>query len=328
MIGDGTLGIFDASHADDPTVASRVWRSYSVVDVSPIYGWGAVSTRVGVSDDRGLTFADRGLVNQAEDLDSGFGHNFETSTLVRDASAPSAERWKLVYFHVFNNQAAPGDSWKRYDGTLAWIGMRAAPAPEGPWGPEVKLLAPTINNPQIGGLPRFTSDALMVTEPGAMPDQAGVWLAYQAMIGTAESQIRLLHLSANGQVKLECGSFFTPNDLSLLRVFNASLASMVYMAAPFLFNRNGKSYLGVTPVDANHAYLGVAIFQIAAMNPVRLVKSMGIVPKLVKFLPPVTGFGGAGAYSGQSTGSGIVMSRFSVAQSPMFQLVNTSVQVP
>ena len=329
MIGDGELCVFDASHADDPSLASRVWRSYSVVDVSPAYGWGAISTRIGVSDDYGMTFSDRGLVNPAEDLDGGFGQNHEVSTLVRDPTAPEAERWKLIWFHVFNNQAAPGDSWKRYDLSLAWLGMRAAPSPEGPWGPEVKLLAGSLANPSVGGQPRFWTDALVPTEPGAMPDQAGFWLAYQAMTGAAESQVRLLHLSANAQVKLECGSFFTANDLAMLRLFNRStMGSLAYMAAPFLFNRAGTTYLGVTPADAAHNYLGIAVFQVQGMNPARLVKTMGIVPKVVKFLPPITAFAGAGAYSGKSTGSGIVMGRFSLSQSPMFQLANTGIQVP
>lgn len=327
MIGDGQLGIFDASHADDPSVAARVWRSYSVVDVSPAYGWGAISTRISVSNDAGVTFQPLdGVVNIAADLDNGLGVNYEVPTLVRDPSAPEAERWKLVYVVAFYNTAVLGG----YDPGLYWIGMRAAPNPAGPWGPETKLLAGAMFNPTVQPAPiHRDTTALMVTEPGCLPDQLGFWMSYQAMTGATTSEIRCVRFTANAATMAPCGSFVSANDLAMLRIFQPAIfADCAYLAAPFMFSRSGKTYLGVTPASANHAYRGTVVFQVQDTSRARLVKTMGIYPRVVRFIPPAQPHSGAGAYSGNSVGCGIVVSDFSPTQAPMFQLHATRVQVP
>lgn len=329
MIGDGVLGSFDPSHQDDPDLPCRVWRAHSVVDVSPAYGLGAISTRMAVSDDCGKTFVDVGLVNPSEDLPNGFASNHEVPSLVYcpGDTAP----WKLVTFHVFNSMEKPGDSLKRHDLSLAWIGLRSATSPLGPWGVEMKLMAGSLNNPSVGGPARFVSDALVVSEPALLACPGGFWMAYQANTGpnASDMQLRLCKITGSMTVKTESGAFFSAGDLFWLKVAYQraypALASAVAFTAPCLFEKGDSTWLIATPVDSAYRYLGLCVFRVASLDQARLEKTI-FWPKLYNFIG--TGeFCGAGAYSAHSTGSGVCLSNLSLAQSPMFQIVNTGVQI-
>lgn len=330
MIGDGALGVFDASHCDDPNNPSVVWRACSVVDLSPTYGWGAISTRVAVSQDRAASFLDQGLVNPSVDLPEGLAVVNEVPSLFYDASEPPASRWKMVFMVVHNSQQAQGDSWKQFDYSKSWFALRSAPRPSGPWSPAIKLLAGSLHDDSFGGPPRFETDSLIVSEPGALGDAGGFWLAYQAPLGGSpgNSQVRMSRYLLGGQVRQECGSFFSASDVILLRLFHSPLRSMSYFAAPNLVRRNGRFFLMVTPADESNNYLGTAVFEIADPYAARLTRAWYGVPKLLKWIAAPTSFGGAGAYSANSTRSGVVVSCFSLSQSPPFQLWNTGVQIP
>jgi hypothetical protein len=141
--GGGALGIFDPSFAQE-TGSSRLWMSYSAVDVSQFYVpsvYWAVSTRLAFSDDSGATWQDAGVVV------SPFGEHSvgpltvtspvppipassdgiwqsETSTLIYDLGAPAAERWKVFYMQYLH--AAGFSHFLDYN----WIAMRAAATPQ------------------------------------------------------------------------------------------------------------------------------------------------------------------------------------------------------
>lgn len=329
MIGDGALGQFDPAHCDDPVLPCRVWRAHSVVDVSPAYGLGAISTRMAVSDDYGAAFTDVGLVNASEDLPDGLASNHEVPSLAYCAGETLP--WKLVTFHVHNNMAMPGDSLKRHDYSLAWIGLREAQTPLGPWSPEAILLAGSIYNAtRKRGYARFESDALVVSEPALLACQGGFWMAYQANVSgnAADMQLRLCKITNGLAVKEDKGVFFSASDIFWLRAAYGGafplLNAAVAMTAPCLFTKNGATWLLATPIDANYRYLGIAIFKVASLEQARLERRLWW-PKLYAFIG--TGdFCGAGAYSARSTGSGICLSNLSLAQSPMFQIVNTGLQ--
>ena len=325
MIGDGALGVFDACHADDPVVPARVWRSYSAIDRSG-YGYGAVSTRIGASIDAGATFDGGYLVNPSLDLQDGFSINYEVPALVYDSSASADERWKLIYWTVFNNPASTGDAWKRYDMTLSWLGMRSASSPMGPWSEPIKLMAGAIGNPAVGGAPRFVSDALVVAEPGPLPVSDGFYMAYQANTGpnAGDVRVRLCKLTANATVKQDCGEFFIATALASMRTFVPELRGMAALTAPCLFRKRGKTYLMVTPIDEAYNYRGLVVFEVADIATARLVKWFGVVPKVVKYLAAPTAFGGAGAYS-EGTAE-IVMG--SVSPQMQFSLFNTGARIP
>lgn len=357
-LGDGALGFFDASHADDPAVSGRVWRAYSAVDVFPTYGWGAVSTRVARSDNNATSFTDVGLLNVATELGGGFAYNHEVPTLVYDVSASASRRWKLIWLVAFNNQAVPGDAWAQYDWTLSWFAMAAAPSPDGAWSIGETFLSGTLHNHSVGGTPRFSSPAALASEPAAFPTSDGFWLAYQAtevVIGT--SSIRLLKIVSDATIAVDHGVLLDATDLALLARASPSLFSnAAYFAAPFFFSKAGKLYLGVTPASASHLYLGVAIFELQPIlhglsagrlpprrrvgKALRVVRSravtrterlFGMTPRLVKSFTPATFHSGAGAYSERSTGSGVVTSDLSLQGSPPvfhFALTATQVQAP
>lgn len=331
-IGDGALGFFDPSHCDDPSVAGRIWRSYSAVDVSPTYGLGLISTRMARSDNYGASWVDVGLVNQAFDIEGGFMSNFEVSSLAYVEG--DAEPWKLVYYHAFQNMAIGSDPWVRYDPTLSWIAIRSATSPDGSWGVETKLMSGTNNNHDVGGAPAFESDALIVSEPGILACPGGFWLAYQANVsGNAyDMEVRLCKITSAATVKADKPRLLTPQEIFWIpSVYGGTypiLKTAVALTAPALFEKGGETYMIATPVNAAYTYLGIAVFKIHDLESARVARTTGW-PTLLAFIPAGDGeFMGAGAYSANSTSTGLVKSVLSVSQSPIFQIQNTSVQVP
>jgi len=136
--GGGSRGVFDPSVTED-LATGRLWMSYSSFDVSSHSRWG-IGLGIAYSDD-GETWHDVGAVQKfadvtvgpfaateageiAVDAQSRGTWQNETSTLVYDKDAPSAQRWKLFW-----HQSLWVDDQPRY-ASYGWIALKMADTPE------------------------------------------------------------------------------------------------------------------------------------------------------------------------------------------------------
>jgi hypothetical protein len=342
-VGSGALGVFDPSHEDDPIYPQRVWRSYSVVDISPLWKNGVVSTRVAYSDNNGKSFTDLALVNPSTELPyQGLSWAHEVSSLLYEPADPNSyTRWKLIWEKHLVNKNQPGD---QRDFRYSWIAMKAGINPAAMLTSEMKLLAGNLydpNNSLSPGQPAFAlpaslSDCAVLTEPSTMATTDGFYMTFNcAKLQASETRFPLVKFRrVPGTVSLTLetkGNILTATDAIYFRALYASvhpdLRNVVSFSAPDIFEKNGIVYLIISPTDINHNYLGCAVFQLTSLEPAA-VKRLGPFPEMIKYIPGNAGtFRGACTYSKNSTGSGVVLSQYENTGAP-FGLVNTLVQVP
>src|SRR3990170_78393 len=192
--GVGAHGVFDPSLEPD---GDRLWMSYSAVEAPKMPACAAtgrstierVETRLAWSEDGGRTWKDAGRVNAAEDVclpepaRLGTWVN-EVSTLVRDETAPKAERWKLIWHrYLWVNDSNQMN--RRFD--QSWIAVRSAATPgKLAAAPARKLFVGMAYDPRhdASGKPaaRLTdlhadlADCAVATEPGALSTPDGLYV--------------------------------------------------------------------------------------------------------------------------------------------------------
>lgn len=136
--GGGSRGMFDPSVTQDPAT-KQLWMSYSAFEAST-HSRSAIGLRIAHSDD-GKSWHDAGAVQKAADVivgplqasdagelavdanTRGTWQN-ETSTLVYDAAAPSAQRWKLFWHQTLWANDIPRHA------SYSWIALKMAETPE------------------------------------------------------------------------------------------------------------------------------------------------------------------------------------------------------
>jgi hypothetical protein len=301
--GVSVSGIFDPSIADTAP-DERAWMSYSAVDPSPLWpekDTRTITTRLAYSDDHGASWKDAGLkVNDiTEDpaaTKPGSWIN-EVSSLVFDPKAQPPERWKLFWHHYLRM----GEDGKFEHG---WIGYKSAATPEGlRTAKEVKLfgakgynsdnndVASAMRSP-VGGPPlvevhKLHSDlsmCLVLTEPGGMVTESGIYMSLSCLEPRIKNPLGLLAIGLfgveNRTILLKCDSPCHPEASgawhyvsTLLTRADAESSSFDGYSAPDLYMENGKAWLIASltsdkPVKGS--YNGCHVFRIIDLETGKL----------------------------------------------------------
>ena len=344
--GVGTGGVFDPSMTRDPAT-SKLWMSYSAVNKSGQFSTIntiAPHTRLAFSIDNGETWTDAGAVNQISDValplappnNAGTWVN-EVSTLMYDPSAPSAQRWKLMW-NTFLKIGGVG----RFE--HSWLAIKMAATPEQlATAPAVKLFtsylydignssAATPTKPPIATGPAIQLDTTvvqldhcLVSEPSLLATPAKLYLALQCE-----------HFASNTQddrevVLLSCASPCTMTDPSqwtfVSRVFDKAKSAALDpanagFAAPALVTTDHGTFLLVTPTrEPGTLYRGCWGFEIANLDTGTLV---GVPTVVVSLDGTPDKFNGACAYLGGAA-SGILRSEYTGEPDNEFQIYMTRV---
>jgi hypothetical protein len=208
-------GIYDPDLEVEPD-GGALWMAYSGVDGPP--GSGLVSTHLARSLDRGLTWCELGVVNQATrlvaaELPPGVaadgGHwNHETPAISYDPAAPASERWRLLWHRYLYANLPDGGDGRLFE--YGWVAERAAASAEAlASAPEHKLLStiayhvtPAIegwNNAAPGGLPRQNLSSqlpcLGAAEPSLLARGGRLFLALFCFSSATQQDIVLLELN-------------------------------------------------------------------------------------------------------------------------------------
>jgi hypothetical protein len=351
--GIAGLGRFDPKHEDDPSVANKVWRVSSVLDVdnlsnphiTPFNGWWMVSSGISSSADNGTTWSADTMVNLAEARRDGYLKNHEVPCLVYDAGdADANRRWKLVWMVMYMRKTLGPTDYR--DPALSWISMKTAPAPTGPWSAEIRLLAGTsysASNTVDPGSVLFTeSGGTVVSEPGTCAHPtSGFYMVYTvaAGVGPANDLVKLCRIHHNGTA-------WTKTDLGqpVTMATDAAWFRAIGGAAPASFPdwddtagitacdivKVGATYhLIMTPQTSGYAYRGFATCAFTNIDTASLTRSSGNMTFGVSLNVAGPYHHGAATYSSKSTGSGIVISLLNPATAPtVFNVTNTAVPIP
>jgi hypothetical protein len=351
--GAGGLGIFDPSLSQDPGTG-RLWMSYSSVDTSSYYVsslyWG-VSIRLAFSDNNGVSWQDAGVVvapnfetlvgpmteahPTGEILANSQGiWQSETSSLVYDPSAPTAERWKLIWHQYLNANLTS------YFVDYGWIAMRMAATPlELGTATSVKLFggvglqpdniisgspvfspiggAPTIQlnvdiTQSLGGANLAELNLCIFVEPGLHATNSAVYMAiYCADAATVPITEYVVYFRCNSPCNMTTaasweylGRMLTPTDAQ------AATGDHHYQA-PALVVKNAITYLVVTPVDTTSGdrYNGCRVYELTDINSNQLLRNNGDLVEIGRIEGDVGSHNGAcGAYAGLN--GGILLSQF------------------
>jgi hypothetical protein len=355
--GVGALGIFDPSISEDPATG-RLWMSYSEVSVSANSSWG-VGLRLAFSDD-GQTWQDAGAIQPFTDVtvgpltvtspepaipasSPGTWQN-ETSTLVYDANAAPAERWKLFWHQVLwaNNNI--------YFASYSWVAMKAAATPLGlATAASVKLFsgylvksdgntttAPAFS--PIGGPAQIALDTkhaelsnCVFAEPGLLSNSAGLHLALdcQYLGPTVQPYTTLLRCANPG-----CTTTASASWNYIGRITSPSDAQMIDakykgLSAPALTQKAGTYYLVTTPVDATgDRYDGCRVYRFTDLATGALQRSAGTLVTVQQVAGLAGSHHGACAYH-ERLQRGIVYSQLVAADAPtIFQMFQSGMDIP
>ena len=367
--GAGNLGIFDPSVTGDPGT-NHLWMSYSSVDTSihyvPSLYW-AVSIRLAFSDDNGASWQDSGVV-VAPKVENFVGPmplatpgivaaskgiwQSETSSLLYDPLAPLTERWKLIWFQYLNAELIS------YFADYSWIAMKMAASPQ-----ELETAVPVklfggaglqSNNSTtslpvlspIAGVPAIQLNALtqaagganladlnlcVFAEPGLHATNTAIYLAiFCADASTAPITEYLVYFRCSRPCSMTTatsweylGRLLTPADA-------VASTGDDHFQAPALVEKNGRTYLLVTPVDTTVAnrYDGCRVYEFVDVDTNQLRRSGGDLVEVAR-VDGETGThnGACSAYSGLD--GGLLLSQFEVsAPTETFNLYKSQVELP
>ncbi len=340
----------------------------SIYYVSSLY-W-AVSVRLAFSDDNGISWQDAGVVaaprvetllgplTEADPVasipaDSQGIWQSETSSLMYDPSAPLAERWKLIWFQYLNANLTS------FFADYSWIAMKAAPTPMAlATATPVKLFggvglqpdssitgapvfSPTGGSPAIqlntdltqapGGADLAELNLCVFAEPGLHVTNNAVYLAiFCADAATMPITEYLVYFRCNSPCDMTSaasweylGRLLTPADAQ------AATGDDHYQA-PALVEKNGNTYLIVTPVDttSGNRYNGCRVYEFSDVNTNQLRRNNGQLVEVARIDgDDGTHNGACAAYSGLL--GGVLLSQFeATATVETFNIYKSQVLLP
>ena len=278
----------------------------------------------------------------------------ETSTLIYDPNALPNEQWKLIWFQYLNANLVD------YFSDYSWIAMKMAATPEGlelatavklfggfALQPESEITAtaalPHIANPPaihldadltktVGGAALAELSACVFAEPGLHATSSAIYMTiFCADISAAPAVTEYL-------VYFRC---LSPCDMTdplsweyvgrLLSPTDAQAATGDdHFQAPALVEKNGKTYLIVTPVDTALLlpYDGCRVYQFTDVNSNALVRSGGQLVEMGSIDGDANTQNGACAeWSGLN--GGILLSQFDPTTTPeTFRIFKSQVSLP
>jgi hypothetical protein len=341
-------GMFDPA----PTVdgANTLWMSFSIVEPSPVDAvLSHVSTRVARSDDGGLSWQDTGVPPNSTSTfqvpndttpDPGDTLNatwqYEVSHLIYDPDDTNPDRrWKILW-HRFLGVDINGTRVSVLE--HGWIGMKTAPAPDGPWSAERKLFVGTLYNSVNDatlGPPEFDLPALFpgndnmglcaaFSEPGVLVKTDGIYISMLCGAGAAGKTVLLRcdHALANCDY---LGDFLLNSEAAQ---FENAGQDFEGFSASEMFTVGNTDYLMVTPnTPSQDLYRGCLVFEINDLASAMLRRQGGAPVLLDRIEGEAGSFRGACGYHPALTASGVLLSQFTTSV-PNFHIMATGVQLP
>jgi len=229
----------------------------------------------------------------------------ETSSLLYDPSAPVAERWKLIWHQYLNANLTS------FFADYAWIAMKSASTPSGlAVATPIKLFggaglqadnsisgspvfspiagAPVIQlstdlTKSIAGTDLSELNLCIFAEPGLHATTLAVYMAiYCADASTVASTGKVTEYIVYFRCNSPCNMSNATSWEYLGRLLTPSDAQTAtgdhHYQAPALVEKNGKTYLIVTPVDntlSTERYNGCRVYELTDINSNKLLKSNG-----------------------------------------------------
>lgn len=279
----------------------------------------------------------------------------ETSSLVYDAhpSTPANERWKLIWFQYFHGDLTS------YFADYSWISMKMASTPAGlAAATPVKLFGGaglqadnTITDSPvfapIGGVPMIQLNTALTqvgggadvselnlcifAEPGLHATDSAIYMAiYCADASTDPLTEYLVYFRCNSPCTMATaanweylGRLLSPTDAQ-------AATSDHHYQAPAVVEKNGKTYLIVTPVDASSGarYNGCRVYEFIDVSSSPLHRSSGQLIEVARIDGDAASHNGAcEAFSGLD--GGVLFSQFGTAgTADAFKIIKSQVSLP
>ncbi len=283
----------------------------------------------------------------------------ETSSLVYDPGAPTNEKWKLIWFQYLHaNQTS-------YFGDYGWISMKMASTPQGlAAATPVKLFgsaglqagndntgtplfSPVAGTPQIqlntditqtpGGPDPAELNWCVFLEPGFLATSSTLYMSIycadtSSIPITTKVTEYVVHFSCDSPCNITnaaswkyLGRLLTPADAQ-------AVTSDHHFQAPALIEKNGKTYLTVTPVDTTvvdqERYNGCRIYEFVDINSNQLLRSGGNLVELGRVYGDTgTHHGACDTFNGLS--GGLLLSQLKTpGTADMFSIYKSQVSLP
>ncbi|NOY74161.1 MAG: exo-alpha-sialidase [Gammaproteobacteria bacterium] len=281
----------------------------------------------------------------------------ETSSLIYDPSAPVAERWKLIWHQYLNANLTS------FFVDYGWIAMKMAPTPSGlATATPVKLFggvglqadnsitgspvfSPTNGSPQIqlntdltqspGGANLADLNFCIFAEPGLLATNSALYMAiYCADASTVPTTGKVteyvVYFRCGGPCNMTrsasweyLGRLLTPGDAQ-------TATGDHHFQAPALVEKNGKTYLVVTPVNttSGERYNGCRVYEFTDVNSNQLRRNNGNLVEVARIDGDAgTHNGACDAYSGLD--GGFLLSQFgSKGTADAFKIYKSQVSLP
>jgi len=347
----GRLGANDPSIADTPQGATA-YMSYSGVTPSPTWRSAnplTIATHIGQSANGGTTWTvgcSGTPINPRLDVTIAGGPatwNSEVPSLVYDASADSAHKWKLFWHHYLyqNGQGLQNN---------AWIGYKAADAPcDLAAATEVKLFAGagynsanntaggTTGSP-VGGAPVLQLNRLNTslnscqafTEPGGLAQADGtLFLSLSCQMGGTNNSIFVIKCAAPCDPTNAADWTFAGTSLTTT---DATAVGLVTYNAPDIFAVGSTYYMLITPVVTDPKfgarYNGCNLFKFSNLSTGSLLRGgTGSLPVLLSSLNGIAGQNNGGCtYTQNVRNAGIDFGQFMFSVHT-FYIIQTNVDI-
>lgn len=347
--------------------------SYSSVNSSifhlPAQYW-TVSIRLAYSDDNGRSWLDGGIAvaPAVETIVGPMAENHplgsipagsegiwqsETSSLIYDASAPLAQRWKLIWFqylHVDTTSYFADHSWiamktaatvaeletatavKLFGGAgLQADGANTAAPVFSPIGGAPLIQLNTDLSSAVGGADLNDLDLCIFAEPGLQATAGALYLSiFCADAATMPITEYLVYFRCNNPCNLTAaaswdylGRLLTPTDA-------VAATGDDHFQAPALVEKNGSVYLIATPVDVTvgNRYNGCRVYELTDINSNQLRRDSGQLVEVARIDGDVgTHHGACDVFGGLS--GGILLSQYGTAGSAdAFSIFKSQVDLP
>lgn len=333
--------------------------------------WG-VSIRLAFSDDNGVSWQDSGTVVAANaeatvgplieahptaaiPANSEGIWQSETSSLVYDPSAPLAERWKLIWHQYLNANLTS------FFVDYGWIAMKMASTPAGlATATAVKLFggvglqpyssitsspvfapiggAPVIQlnsgiTKSIGGAKLIELNWCIFAEPDLHATSSAVYLTiYCADASTVPLTEYIVYFRCSSPCTMSSATSWEYVGRLLAPADAQAATGDHHFQAPALVEKNGKTYLLVTPVDTSVTgvarYNGCRVYELNDINSNQLKRNNGELVEVARVDGDAgTHNGACAAYSGLD--GGILLSQFGTAgAAKAFQIYKSQVSLP
>jgi len=277
----------------------------------------------------------------------------ETSSLIYDPSAPVGEAWKLIwhqYLHADNTSLFADYAWIAMKSAATPLGLEAATPVKlfGGIGLQAQnnitiapVFSPTSGVPAIqlnaditqvaGGANLTDLSTCVFAEPGLYANNSAVYLASFCADASTNPITEY-------QVYFRCASPCNMTDAGNWEYLGRLLTPADALAAtgddhfqaPALVEKNGKTYLMITPVDTTSAnrYNGCVLYEFTDVDTNQLLRSAGQLVEVAR-VDGVAGthHGACAAFNGLT--GGILLSQFEpTSTAETFKIYKSQVDLP